>query len=188
MPGVGKKSAERITYHLLRLHKNEAAKLSDAIRALKENVRYCSVCYNLTEEDVCEICSSPRRDQSVLCIVEQPRDLIALEDAGVYNGLYHVLLGRISPLEQIGPEQLTIDALVQRIREGSFEEVVLATNPTVEGDGTALHIMSLLERSNVNFTRPARGITSGNLIELSNRDILHDAMTCRQSAKHLEKE
>jgi recombination protein RecR len=180
LPGIGRKSAERLAYHVLRVHKNEAMALADAIRAVKENVRYCSQCYNLAEEELCAICKDARRDRDVLCVVEQPRDLIALEQAGVYRGLYHVLLGRIAPLEGIGPDQLTIDALVERVRTGQFKEVILATNPTVEGDGTSLHISNLLGELPVQVTRLARGITTGSVLEFANKEILADAMSGRQ--------
>jgi recombination protein RecR len=181
LPGIGRKSAERLTYHVLRTSRNEALGLADAIRAVKENVRYCQTCYNLSEEDQCAICRDPKRQGDILCVVEQPRDLIALEQAGVYRGLYHVLLGRISPLEGIGPDQLTIDALVSRVRNGNFKEVVMATNPTVEGDGTALHISNLLNDAQVKITRLARGITSGSVLEFANKEILADAITGRQA-------
>src|SRR5208337_3609090 len=118
LPGIGRRSAERLTYHILRIHRNEALELADAIRGVKENVQYCRKCYNLAEGDECSICRDPSRQQDVVCVVEQPRDLMALEQSAAYRGLYHVLLGRIAPLDGIGPEQLTIDALVRRIREG----------------------------------------------------------------------
>jgi recombination protein RecR len=180
LPGIGKKSAERLAYHVLRMHRTEALGLADAIRNVKDNVRYCSVCYNLAEEDECSICRDSRRDREVLCVVEQPRDLMALEQAGVYRGLYHVLLGRISPLEGIGAEQLTIDALVKRIHTGQFKELVMATNPTVEGDGTSLHISNLLGETDIRITRLARGITTGSVLEFANREILADAISGRQ--------
>jgi recombination protein RecR len=180
LPGIGRKSAERLTYHVLRVHKNEALALAEAIRSVKENVRYCSNCYNLSEEEECVICKDPQRDQQLVCVVEQPRDLIALEQAGVYRGLYHVLLGRIAPLEGINPDQLTIDALVERIRTGKFKEVIMATNPTVEGDGTSLHISNLLAEFPVKITRLARGITTGSVLEFANKEILADAMSGRQ--------
>ena len=161
MPGIGKKSAERLAYYVLRLNRTEALALADAIRNVKENVRYCRNCYNLAEQEECEICRDPSRNREVICVVEQPRDLMALEQAGVYRGLYHVLLGRIAPLEGIGPEQLTIDALVKRVRGGTVREIVMATNPTVEGDGTALYISNLLSDCPVRVTRLARGITTG---------------------------
>jgi len=180
LPGIGKKTAERLAYHVLRVHRNEALALADAIRSVKENVRYCRTCYNLAEEEECVICRNPARERGLLCIVEQPRDLIALEQSGTYRGLYHVLLGRIAPLEGIHAEQLTIDALVERVRGGKFEEVIMATNPTVEGDGTALHISNLLAELPVRITRLARGITTGSVLEFANKEILADAMSGRQ--------
>jgi recombination protein RecR len=181
LPGIGKKSAERLTYHILRIHRNEALELAEAIRSVKENVQYCRKCYNLAEGEECAICRDPSRQQDVVCVVEQPRDLIALEQSGVYRGLYHVLLGRIAPLDGIGPEQLTIDALVRRVREGGFKEVIMATNPTIEGDGTSLHISNLLAGLPVRITRLARGITTGSVLEFANKEILADAITGRQA-------
>ena len=180
LPGIGKKSAERLAYHVLRVHKSEALALADAIRNVKENVRYCRICYNLAEGEECAICRDPQRDGRLLCVVEQPRDLMALEQTGVYRGRYHVLLGRIAPLEGIGPDQLTISALVDRVGRGGIEEVIMATNPTVEGDGTALHISNLLAEMPVRVTRLARGITTGSVLEFANKDILADALTGRQ--------
>jgi len=180
LPGIGKKSAERLAYHILRVHRTEALALADAIRHVKENVRYCRICYNLSEAEECGICQDSRRDRSLLCVVEQPRDLIVLEQAGVYRGLYHVLLGRIAPLEGISPDQLTIAALVERVRSGAFQEVIMATNPTLEGDGTALHISNLLADLSVRVTRLARGITTGSVLEFANKEILADALTGRQ--------
>jgi recombination protein RecR len=180
LPGIGKKSAERLAYHVLRVNRGEALALADAIRNVKENVRYCRVCYNLSEQEECSVCRDPKRDRSTLCVVEQPRDLMVLEESGAYHGLYHVLLGRIAPLEGIGPEQLTIDALVQRLRDGGIKEVIMATNPTVEGDGTSLHISNLLAELPVQVTRLARGITSGSVLEFANKEILTDALTGRQ--------
>ena len=181
LPGIGRKSAERLAYHLLRVHKGEALELSTAIHEMRENVRYCDVCYNLAETPLCPICQDSRRDPSLLCVVEQPRDLMSLEQAGVYSGLYHILLGRIAPLEGIGPEQLMIESLLARIKQGDFKEVILATNPTVEGDGTALHISNLLANLPVNITRLARGITTGSILEHANKEILADAITGRQA-------
>lgn len=180
LPGIGRKSAERLAYHVLRVPKAEALALADAIRDVRENVRYCRTCYNLSEQAECPICTDPKRDRSLLCIVEQPRDLMALEQSGVFRGLYHVLLGRIAPLEGIGPDQLTLEALVDRVRLGTFKEVIMATNPTVEGDGTALHISNLLAEFPVQITRLARGITTGSILEYTNKEILADALTGRQ--------
>jgi len=180
LPGIGKKSAERLAYHVLRVHRSEALALADAIREVKQNVRYCRRCYNLAEEEECTICRDPRRDPEVVCVVEQPRDLMALEQSGAYRGLYHVLLGRIAPLEGVSAEQLTIDALVERVGGGLFKEVIMATNPTVEGDGTALHISNLLSELPVRITRLARGITTGSVLEFANKEILAEALTGRQ--------
>lgn len=180
LPGIGRKSAERLAYHLLRVSKGEALSLADAIREVRENVCYCSSCYNLAESELCSICTDSSRDQSRLCIVEQPRDLMALEQSGVFKGLYHVLLGRIAPLEGIGPDQLTIDALVERVRRGNFAEIIMATNPNVEGDGSALYITNQLAEFPVEVTRLARGITTGSVLEHTNREILADALSGRQ--------
>jgi recombination protein RecR len=180
LPGIGRKSAERLAYHLLRVNKAEALGLADAIRDVRENVHYCRDCFNLAEGELCPICSDARRDHQQLCIVEQPRDLMALEQAGVYRGLYHVLLGRIAPLDGIGPDQLTIPRLVDRVRTGGIHEIIMATNPTVEGNGTALHISNLLAEFPITITRLARGITTGSLIEYSNKEVLEEALTGRQ--------
>lgn len=180
LPGIGRKSAERLAYHILRVNKPEALALADAIRDVRQNVRYCKECYSLAESEECLICQDPKRDRSLLCVVEQPRDVIQLEQAGAFRGLYHVLLGRIAPLEGVGPEQLTIDKLVDRVAEGSFREVIMATNPTVEGDGTALHITNLLADYPVELTRLARGITTGSILEFTNKEILADAISGRQ--------
>jgi recombination protein RecR len=180
LPGIGRKSAERLAYHLLRVHKPEALALADAIRDVRENVRYCQVCYNLAEGPECAVCADPKRDRSLLCVVEQPRDVMALEQAGSYRGLYHVLLGRIAPLEGVGPEQLTIEPLVERVRVGQFREIIMATNPTVEGDGTALHVSNLLAEYPVEISKLARGITTGSILEYTNKEILADALSGRQ--------
>jgi len=180
LPGIGRKSAERLAYHVLRVPKVEALGLADAIRDVRENVHYCKACFNLAEGELCDICRDSKRNSEQLCIVEQPRDLMALEQAGVYRGLYHVLLGRIAPLDGVGPDQLTIDQLVARIRAGTIREIIMATNPTVEGDGTALYISNLLADLPVRITRLARGITTGSVLEYTNKEVLADALTGRQ--------
>src|SRR3954468_10046520 len=181
LPGIGMRSAERIAFHLLKQSPEEAMKLADAIRDVKTRIKHCSVCYNLTEQDPCSICANPARDQSVVCIVEQPKDLLALEATGLYQGVYHVLLGRISPLEGINPEDLTLDALVTRLESGVVREVIMGTNPTLEGDGTALHIQGIISRfPDVQVTRLARGLPTGSNIEYANRNILADAISGRQ--------
>jgi len=180
LPGIGRKSAERLAYHLLRVNKAEAIGLADAIRHVRENVHYCTICFNLAEGERCTVCADSKRDTGQLCIVEQPRDLMALEQAGVYRGLYHVLLGRIAPLDGIGPDQLTIDRLLERVRTGGVREIIMATNPTVEGDGTALYLSNLLAEYPVQVTRLARGITTGSVLEYTNKEVLADALTGRQ--------
>lgn len=180
LPGIGRKSAERLAFHLLRVSEHEAMALSEAIRRVRQDVRYCEVCFNLSEADTCRLCSDSSRDVTKLCIVEQPRDLMSLEQSGVFRGLYHVLLGRIAPLEGIGPDQLTIEPLVERVRRGNFSEIIMATNPTVEGDGTSLYISNLLSEFPVEVTRLARGITAGSVLEYANREIIADALTGRQ--------
>ena len=180
LPGIGRKSAERLTHYVLSCQENEAAELADAIRAVKAAVRPCSQCYNLTEQEVCRICADERRDRHVVCVVEQPRDVTALEASGAFCGLYHVLQGRIAPLEGVGPENLTIDALIRRVRQGGVTEMVMATNPTLEGDGTALYITSLLENEGIKITRLARGIASGSVLEFANKEMLADALRGRQ--------
>lgn len=180
LPGIGRKSAERLAYHILRVPESEAYALSDSIRHVRENVRYCDICFNLAESEMCNICRDPGREQNTICIVQQPRDLMAIEQSGIYRGLYHVLLGRIAPLENIGPDQLTIDVLVERIASGSFSEIIMATNPTVEGDGTALYISNVIAEYDVPVTRLARGITTGSILEYTNKEILADAISGRQ--------
>lgn len=180
LPGIGKKSAQRITYYLLKADKEEALELADSIRAVKENVHHCRECYNLAEGELCDVCQDDRRDRTVLCVVEEPRDLISLEETGTYNGLYHVLWGRISPLDGITASQLTIEALVKRVKKGNFKELIMATNPTIEGDGTALTITNELQGVPIRITRLARGITSGSTLEFANKEMLSDALRGRQ--------
>ena len=182
LPGIGMRSAERIAFHLLKQRPEEAMKLAEAIRDVKTRIKHCSTCFNLTERDPCDICSNPSRDHAVVCIVEQPKDLLALESTGLYRGVYHVLLGRISPLEGVGPEDVTLDALMNRLAGGEIREVIMGTNPNLEGDGTALHIQSLIggRFPGVQITRLARGLPAGSNIEFANRNILADAISGRQ--------
>lgn len=181
LPGIGRKSAERLANHIVACSKAEALALADAIREVKESVRCCRRCFNLTSDELCAICRDPRRDQHVVCVVEQPRDVTALDASGAYHGTYHVLGGRIAPLEGTTPEDLTIDALLRRIRDEGVTELVMATNPTIDGDGTALHISNLLEGQPVRITRLARGIASGSVLEFANKEMLADALRGRQT-------
>jgi len=180
LPGIGRRTAERLAYHVLNMPKDEAIVFADAIRAVKEKLRPCRTCFNLAEGDECGICSDPRRDHSLLCVVEQVRDLLALEQAGSYRGVYHVLQGRLAPLEGKGSEGLTLDALVARVRQGQFREVILGTTPNVEGDATALLVAQRLEGQPVELTRLARGLTVGASLEQANREMLVDAFAGRR--------
>jgi recombination protein RecR len=183
LPGIGARTAERLAFHILRSKDPEALALAEAIRDVKTKVHPCRECYNLAEGELCPVCSDPRRDRSVLCVVEQPKDLLALESTGVYRGVYHVLMGHIAPLEDMEAEDLTVDALVARVGAGGVTEVILATNPTVAGDATALHIQELIEKSGVRITRLARGLPAGGQIEYANKSILSDALTDRKTVE-----
>ena len=179
LPGIGPKTAERLAFHILKSEKSEALALADAIAKLKSSIRQCKQCHNLSEGDLCLICTDPKRDKSIICVVEQFRDLIALEKTGLCKWIYHVLGGRIAPLEGIEPENLTIEHLLDRVRKGKITEVVMATNPTVEGDGTALYISSLLKPLGVKVTRLARGLPGGSQIEYAGGAVLTDAILGR---------
>lgn len=181
LPGIGAKTAERLAHHILKCPAEEALALADAIRDAKDRVRHCTACFHLTEADepLCTICRDPDRDPAVVCVVEQPRDLLALERAGTFKGVYHVLLGRLAPLQGMGPEQLTLDALEGRVRSGQVRELIMATNPNLEGDGTALLVANRLADSGVPITRLARGLASGSVLEFANREMLVDAINGR---------
>ncbi len=183
LPGIGARSAERIAFHLLKASREEALGLADSIRAIKEQIRPCRRCFNLTDQELCHICSDGRRDAGVIVVVEQPKDLLALEATGLHPGVYHVLMGHIAPLDGVDATDLTLDALAKRIRSEEVREIVLATNPTVEGDATALHIMQMLEGSPVRVTRLARGIAPGSHIEYANRSMLEEAFRRRQDVE-----
>jgi recombination protein RecR len=194
LPGVGSRSAERMAFHLLKNSREDALALADAIRAVKEQVRHCSTCFNLTEDDPCSICTDTTRDHAVICVVEQPKDLLQLESTGIYKGVYHVLLGRIAPLENIHPADLTIPQLLERVKGSGtgtglsghppplpVREIILATNPTMEGDGTGLYIQQEIAAiaPHISVTRLARGLPAGAQIEYSNKAILADAINGR---------
>jgi recombination protein RecR len=181
LPGIGPKTAERLTHHLLRADRGEVFALSDALRAIKEQIRPCRECFNLTEAELCSICRDPKRDASMICVVEQAKDLTVMERVGTFRGHYHVLGGRLAPLENVGPDQLTIDALVRRVRKGGIHEIIMATNPTLEGDGTALFISNMLADTGVPITRLARGLPSGSVLEFANTQMLADALEGRRS-------
>ena len=179
LPGIGPRSAERLAFHILREPRESAVALARAIIDVKDKIIHCGSCYNLTETDPCAICADPTRDQTEIWVVEQPKDLLALEGTGLVRGTYHVLMGHIAPVEGIEPEDLTIDALIKRVRSGSVREVVLALNPTLDGDGTALHIQSLLSEFEVVVTRPARGLAVGSQLEYATVGMLETAIRGR---------
>ena len=181
LPGVGARSAQRIALHLLDTPDEQALKLAQSITKLKTSIRQCTVCFNLAEADLCLICTDDSRDCSVICVVESPKDVMHIESSGAYKGLYHVLGGHIAPLEGIGPDKLNIDSLIGRARDLKVKEIILAMNPTIEGDGTALHVSILLEPIDVKITRPARGLASGATIEFSNKDTIAEAITGRRT-------
>ena len=179
LPGIGPRTAERLAFHILKTDKAEALALADAISKVKSNITSCKICHNLAEADLCSICADANRDKTIICIVEQPKDVISLEKTGLCRWVYHILGGHIAPLEGLEPEDLTIDALIKRIKAGEVEEIVMATNPNIEGDGTALYISSLVRPLGVKITRLARGLPGGTQIEYATGSILTDAILGR---------
>ena len=168
LPGIGKKTAQRLAFHIMKVSREEALDLARAIEDVKNKVTHCSQCFNLTEEDPCPICSDRKRDQSLICIVENPSDVNALEKAGVFRGIYHVLGGALSPLDNVGPDDIRFRELEQRL-DGTVREVIVATNPTVEGETTATYIADRLAHSDVRVTRIARGLPVGGDLELADK-------------------
>jgi len=161
IPGIGTKSAQRIAFHLLREEHEKVLALSNAITFAKEKTRFCKVCSNITEFEICEICSNSKRDNTKICVLEEPFNIFSIEKTGLYRGLYHVLSGNLSPMRGIGPDELRIDALQRRVQNGSIEEVIIATSPTVEGNATAIFIYDLLRNENIKVTRIAMGVPIG---------------------------
>lgn len=180
LPGIGPKTAERLTHYLL-AERAIAHSLAEALRTILEQVRRCRRCCNLTEGELCSLCADPRRDGTLVCVVEQPRDVAALERASVFRGLYHVLHGRLAPLDNAGPELLTVDPLLRRVREEGVQEIIMATNPNLEGDGTALYLSTILNGTGVKITRLARGLPSGSVLEFANAQMLADALEGRRT-------
>ncbi|MHC4478260.1 MAG: recombination mediator RecR [Planctomycetota bacterium] len=180
LPGIGPKTAERLAFHILKADPPKALALADAIRDVKTRIKRCRTCYNYAEEAVCQICSDPGRDKALICVVEQPKDVIKLEKTGACKWTYHVLGGHIAPLDGVEPDDLTINQLVERVRTGRVDEVIMATNPNLAGDGTALYISSLLKATGVKITRLARGLATGSTIEYATGKTLTDAITGRQ--------
>jgi recombination protein RecR len=182
LPGIGRKTASRLTFHILRNNLSEAQALARAILDVKEKIRLCSICFNLTDENPCQICKDERRNKEILCVVEGPNDLIAIENTGEFNGIYHVLHGTISPLEGIGPEDIKIEELMERLHREKVVEVILATNPTVEGGATALYLTDLIKPLRVKVSRIAYGIPMGGEIEYSDGMTLSKALEGRREA------
>ena len=180
LPSVGQKSAQRLALHLLRAPREEALRLADAIRAVKERVGFCSICGNFSEEDPCLIDRDPQRDRAVVCVVEQPGDVLALERTGQFKGRYHVLGGAISPLDGTQPDQLRIRQLLERLRDGDIQEIILATNPNVAGEATALYLSKLLTPLGIKVTRIARGVPMGSDLEYSDLVTLARALEGRR--------
>jgi recombination protein RecR len=178
LPGIGRKTAQRLALHILRLPKADAESLAEAITDVKEKVRYCSVCCNITEADPCIICASPKRDRSMICVVEEPSDVLALEKTNEYKGLYHVLGGSLSPLDGVGPEELKIKELLARVSDG-VQEVILAMNPNVEGEATTLYLTKLLKPLGVKVSRIARGLPIGGDLEFADEATLARALEDR---------
>jgi len=181
LPGIGRKTASRLAFYILRSHPSEARGLASAILDVKEKIHLCSICFNLTDENPCWICKDERRIRETLCVVEGPNDLIAIENTGVFNGKYHVLHGTLSPLEGIGPDDIKIRELMERLHQGEVKEVILATNPTVEGGATALYLTDLIKPLDITVTRIAYGIPMGGEIEYSDGMTLSKAIEGRRA-------
>ena len=185
LPGIGRRSAQRIAFHLLKSSVQDARALANAIVDLKENTRHCSLCFNITQADPCVICSDGKRDHSRVLVVEQPTDLVSIEATDAYDGLYHVLMGRLAPLDDIGAEEINIKQLITRIHHSQetktpILEVILATNPTLEGDGTAMYLKQVLESLNVKVTQLARGLPTGSNVQQVSKAVLVDAIQGRK--------
>ncbi|HLZ10770.1 MAG TPA: recombination mediator RecR [Chloroflexota bacterium] len=179
LPGIGPKTAQRLTYYLLRAPAEQAQALADAITDLKHNVVLCSQCFNITEKSPCEICSNPARDGSRICVVEEPLDVVAVERTGQYDGRYHVLHGALSPIEGIGPDELKVRELLHRLDPEAVQEVILATNPNLEGDATAMYLMRLIQPLGITVTRLARGLPVGGDLEYADEITLSNALAGR---------
>lgn len=179
LPGIGPKSAQRLTFFILRNSNEEAKKMAEAILKVKVSVRFCKICNNLSDSEICDICSNPTKDDTIICVVEKPNDVISIEKMGNYNGIYHVLLGALSPLDGIGPKDLKIDDLIKRVKNGKVKEVIIATDSNTEGEATALYITKLLKATGVKLTRIASGIPVGADLEYADQATLMKAFEGR---------
>jgi len=180
LPGIGRKTAERLAYHILKEDLSFGQSLARAILDVKERIRFCSICGNLTEEDPCSICENPQRNRKLICVVEEAKDIWSIEKIGTYSGMYHVLMGALSPLDGIGPEKLRIQELLRRVQEEKAEEVIIATDPNVEGDATALYLSRLLKPIGVKVTRIASGLPVGGDLEYADSLTISKALTGRR--------
>ena len=180
LPGIGRKSAQRLAFHILKNPREDAERLCDAVRDVKDRVTYCSACNNITEADPCEICTGEDRDRRLICVVEEPQNVMAIEKTRDFKGLYHVLMGAISPLQGIGPDDLRIKGLLERVAGGGIDEVILATNPNVEGEATAIYLARLLKPLGVRVTRIAMGVPVGSDLEYADEVTMHKAMEGRR--------
>ena len=179
LPGIGPKTAQRLTYHLLRAPTDQVLQLADSLRDLKANVTLCTTCFNLSDRNPCHICADPSRDLATICVVEEPLDVVAIERTARYKGLYHVLHGAISPMDGIGPDELKMKELLTRVEAGSIQEVILATNPNLEGDATAMYVTRLVSATGVRVTRLARGLSVGSDLEYADEVTLSNAFAGR---------
>ncbi|MBO8126880.1 MAG: recombination protein RecR [Firmicutes bacterium] len=180
LPGVGPKTAERLAFHLIAQSKEDVAKLTQALKDVKEKIHYCSVCFNITEQDPCRFCQDPSRDSSVICVVEQPKDIIAMEKTREYRGRYHVLLGSISPMDGVGPDDIRLRELLGRLEDDKVKEVIVATSPTIEGEATAMYVARLVKPLGVRVTRIAHGLPVGGSLEYVDEITLAKALEGRR--------
>ena len=180
LPGVGRKTAQRLAFHVINMNMNDVEALSKAIVDAKKEIRYCSVCYNITDKAVCSMCSNKNRDDSIICVVEDPRDVAAMEKTKEFNGKYHVLNGVISPMDGIGPDMIRIKELIQRLSNQDVKEIIMATNPTIEGEATAMYIARLLKPMGIKVTRIAHGLPVGGDLEYADEVTLSRALEGRQ--------
>ena len=181
LPGIGRKTALRLTYHLLKQSREQSRRLAESLLTLSERVKPCERCFNLTEDTLCSICRDPRRDQALVCVVEEPSDIGAIERAGEFRGVYHVLGGRLAPLDGVGPENLTVLSLVERASQGALREVIVATNPSLEGEATAVYVQRELAGTQVTVTRIARGLPVGGDLEYADGASIAQALSARRA-------
>ena len=180
LPGIGQKSAQRLAFHILRTPREQADRLADAVREVKERVTYCSICSNITDADPCTYCRNDTRDRSIICVVEEPQNIASIEKSRDFKGMYHVLMGVLSPLQGVGPDDLRIKSLLTRLTDGTVAEVILATNPTVDGEATAIYLARLLKPLGVKVTRIAMGVPVGSDLEYADEVTMHKAMEGRR--------